>query len=161
MTFLHFLLFCRLGYMTTFRHRWCYIKQVQGGYAQREDMPRACKYGPTKGQMDDLAMRFLVDRVLSHDITRRPYEDHRQVTPFDDISLYFGWIRNLPNKVKYLPERALRQFWVRAKYSTWSRERCKHLDYRWADCESMLFYWNMHECLVCLVHSYFMEKNVV
>ncbi|MCI63391.1 serine/threonine-protein phosphatase 7 long form-like protein, partial [Trifolium medium] len=36
--------------------------------------------------------------------------EHRDVSPFQDIALYSGWIRCRPIKVRYLPERVLRQF---------------------------------------------------
>ncbi|MCI37563.1 serine/threonine-protein phosphatase 7 long form-like protein, partial [Trifolium medium] len=39
-----------------------------------------------------------------------PYEDHRDVCPFEDIALYSGWIRCGTIRVRYLPERMLRQF---------------------------------------------------
>jgi hypothetical protein len=73
-------------------------------------MPKACKYESAKGQRKELVMRLLMDRILPHDITWMCYKDHRHVMPFDDISLYSGWIRSEPNKVRYLPERVLRLF---------------------------------------------------
>ncbi|MCI57933.1 serine/threonine-protein phosphatase 7 long form-like protein, partial [Trifolium medium] len=52
----------------------------------------------------------MMDRLLSHDITWTPYEDHRDVCPFDNIALYSGWIRCGPTRIRYLPERVLQQF---------------------------------------------------
>ncbi|MCI35185.1 serine/threonine-protein phosphatase 7 long form-like protein, partial [Trifolium medium] len=49
-------------------------------------------------------------RLLPHDITWTPYEDHRDVCPFNNIALYSGWIRCGSTKIRYLPERVLRQF---------------------------------------------------
>jgi hypothetical protein len=43
-------------------------------------------------------------------ITWRPYEDYRDIIPFANVALYFGWIRSGPIKMRYLPERVLRQF---------------------------------------------------
>ncbi|GAU33709.1 hypothetical protein TSUD_148600 [Trifolium subterraneum] len=63
------------------------------------------KYEPTKGQSTQL-----IDRLLRHDITWTPYEDDRDVCPFEDIALYSGWIRCGPIKVIYLPEQVLQQF---------------------------------------------------
>ncbi|MCI50158.1 hypothetical protein A2U01_0071402, partial [Trifolium medium] len=37
-------------------------------------------------------MRTMMDRLLPHDITWNPYEDHQDVCPFEDIALYSGWI---------------------------------------------------------------------
>ncbi|CAJ2642561.1 unnamed protein product [Trifolium pratense] len=55
-------------------------------------------------------MRKMMDRLLPHDTTWTPYEDHRDVWSFEDIALYSGWIRCGPIRVSYLPERVLRQF---------------------------------------------------
>jgi hypothetical protein len=60
----------------------------------KSDMPRACKYTPTKGQTNEKAARLLFDLILPHDITWRPYEDNRDVIPLDDVALYSGWIRS-------------------------------------------------------------------
>jgi hypothetical protein len=76
----------------------------------KSDMPRACKYAGTKGQTNEKAAQLLFDRILPHDITWRPFEDYRDVIPFAEHALYSGWIRNGSRKIKYLPERALRQF---------------------------------------------------
>ncbi|MCI25648.1 serine/threonine-protein phosphatase 7 long form-like protein, partial [Trifolium medium] len=55
-------------------------------------------------------MRKMMDRLLPHDIAWTPYEDHWDVCPFKDIALYSGLIRFGPSRVRYLPERVLRQF---------------------------------------------------
>ncbi|MCI65354.1 serine/threonine-protein phosphatase 7 long form-like protein, partial [Trifolium medium] len=55
-------------------------------------------------------MRKMMGRLLPHDTTRTPNEDHRDVCPFEDIALYFDWIRCGTIRVRYLPERVLRQF---------------------------------------------------
>jgi hypothetical protein len=39
----------------------------------KEDLPRASKCEPIKGQTNEAAVRLLMDRVLPHDITWRPY----------------------------------------------------------------------------------------
>jgi hypothetical protein len=69
----------------------------------KSEIPRACKYVLTKGQTNEKAARLLFDRILLHDITWRPYEDDRDVIPFAEHALYFGWIRNGPSKIRYLP----------------------------------------------------------
>jgi hypothetical protein len=62
-------------------------------------MPKALKYESTKGHTNELAMRVLMDQVLPHDITWVCYEDHHHIMPLNES-----------NKVRYLPERVLRQF---------------------------------------------------
>ncbi|MCI97066.1 hypothetical protein A2U01_0118366, partial [Trifolium medium] len=37
-------------------------------------------------------MRKMMDRLLPHDTKWTPYDDHRDVCPFEDIALYSGWI---------------------------------------------------------------------
>jgi hypothetical protein len=76
----------------------------------KRDMPRACKYVPTKAQTNENVARLLFDRILPHDIIWRPCEDYRDIIPIADVALYSGWIRSGPIKIRYLPERVLRQF---------------------------------------------------
>jgi hypothetical protein len=44
-----------------------------------------------------------------YDVDWACYDEHRQICPLQPISLYFGWIRCGHIKVRYLPERVLRQ----------------------------------------------------
>jgi len=42
-----------------------------------------------------------------------PYEKHHQARPFEQVSLYSGWLRCGDRMMRYLPERVLRRFgWV-------------------------------------------------
>jgi hypothetical protein len=71
---------------------------------------RACQYDPTKGKTNDKVAQLPIDWILPHEITWRPYEDYTDVTPFDDVALYFGWIKSGPTKGRYLSERVMRYF---------------------------------------------------
>ncbi|XP_073225956.1 uncharacterized protein [Cicer arietinum] len=54
--------------------------------------------------------RSIIDALTPADVIWRPWENHRGVIPFDDITLYTGHIRLCSTVAKYLPERCLRQF---------------------------------------------------
>ncbi|PNX87652.1 serine/threonine-protein phosphatase 7 long form-like protein, partial [Trifolium pratense] len=101
------------GYMTLLQ-TWIYnyFVDIRGSLDTQyeQQYPRATKYDPTKGQSSQMAMRKMMDQLLPHDITWTPYKDHRDVCPFKDITLYSDWIGCGPIKVRYLPERVLRQF---------------------------------------------------
>nr|XP_027190150.1 protein MAIN-LIKE 1-like [Cicer arietinum] len=70
-------------------------------------MNRWC-YKQGKHKVDEY--RSIVDVLPPADVIWRPWENHRGVIPFDDITLYTGHILLCSTVVKYLPERCLRQF---------------------------------------------------
>ncbi|CAJ2665945.1 unnamed protein product [Trifolium pratense] len=73
--------------------------------------PIAAKYYPFKGGKYPTEHRTTLDRMEVDEVTWRPYEDHRQTRPFEDISWYTGWIMCGTAMISpYLPERVLRQF---------------------------------------------------
>jgi hypothetical protein len=87
-------------------------KDVWEGYLENQ-YPRAMCFLPLSGL-------GTIDNYITHldalDLTRVvmvPYGAHRQASPFQQISLYSGWLRFGERMVRYLSERVLRQFgWV-------------------------------------------------
>ncbi|XP_058765807.1 uncharacterized protein LOC131639322 [Vicia villosa] len=60
--------------------------------------------------MQRVAMMYL-ERTVHDDINWMSFEDHREIIPFDLLSLYSGWLAYGTNiMVRYLPERCIRKF---------------------------------------------------
>ena len=51
-----------------------------------------------------------LDDLPANAVVWSPYDHHREVRGFDDVSLFSGWIRSSGIKCPYYPERVLRQF---------------------------------------------------
>ncbi|GAU50435.1 hypothetical protein TSUD_134900 [Trifolium subterraneum] len=98
------------GYNCMFQH----FKRFGGGgagekYSHRD--PICTKYLPLKGYKYPDEHMTTLDRMEVDEVTFRPYEDHRHIRPFEDISWYSGWIMCGSAMISpYLPERVLRQF---------------------------------------------------
>jgi hypothetical protein len=73
----------------------------------KKEMPRACKYEPTKGKTNQMA-NAEGDRSVAS--ARRQIKVHRHICLFEETKLYSDLIRWGPTKVGYLPERVLQQF---------------------------------------------------
>ncbi|XP_050889989.1 protein MAIN-LIKE 1-like [Lathyrus oleraceus] len=76
-------------------------------------LPRAMKwmYKQDTHKVDEL--RPMLDGLTHVDVIWRPFEDHRQHQPFDDICLYRGDLKWYDTIVLYLSDRCLRQFGYR------------------------------------------------
>jgi hypothetical protein len=87
-------------------------KDVWEGYLENQ-YPRAMCFLPMSGlgTLDNY-----INYLDALDLTRvvmASYGAHRQASPFQQVSLYSGWLRFGERMVRYLPERVLRQFgWV-------------------------------------------------
>jgi hypothetical protein len=77
-----------------------------GGYRERQH-PRAMLFVPLVGLSAQDEYRGHLDLA---GIIMALYGEHRHACPFERVSLYFGWLRYGKRKVRYLPERVLRQF---------------------------------------------------
>ena len=76
-----------------------------------EAMPRARAFIPLRGNQAVDPYRVYLDRLAAEDIRYDVYADHRGTRPFDDISLFSGWLAcSSTITVPYLPERVMRQF---------------------------------------------------
>ena len=74
-------------------------------------MPRAAKFTLNRGNDNVVPCWVFLDHTNHDDINWTPFEDYREVVPFDTISLYSGWLACGANMmVRYLLERCMRQF---------------------------------------------------
>ncbi|XP_058767247.1 protein MAIN-LIKE 1-like [Vicia villosa] len=76
-------------------------------------MARAMKSEYRQGTQKVADIRAVLDQLTSHDIVWRPFEDHREHRPFDDICLFRGGLKWYGTVVLYLPDRFMRQFGYR------------------------------------------------
>jgi len=73
--------------------------------------PYVGRWRPKRGFVDAEHFRGLLDSMEHCHVTWRPYERRRDVTPFQDMCWYSGWIMVGKQKmVRHLPERVLRQY---------------------------------------------------
>ncbi|XP_058760197.1 protein MAINTENANCE OF MERISTEMS-like [Vicia villosa] len=63
-----------------------------------------------QGAMKVDQLRPVLDQLTPTDVIWRPFEDHRRHLPFDELSLYRGFLVWGDVHVPYLPDRCLRQF---------------------------------------------------
>ncbi|RHN49885.1 putative protein-serine/threonine phosphatase [Medicago truncatula] len=77
---------------------------------EREN-PYVGRWRPPRGYSDAGHFRGLMDSMEHCHVIWRPYEHRRDVTPFQDVCWYSGWIMAGKQKmVRHLPERVLRQY---------------------------------------------------
>nr|XP_004500432.1 protein MAINTENANCE OF MERISTEMS-like [Cicer arietinum] len=102
------------GYMTLLQ---CWIYEYFPNICNRGDQgadvecfARMNRWCYKQGKHKVHEYRSIIDALTPADVIWRPWENHRGVIPFDDITLYTGHIRLCSTVVKYLPERCLRQF---------------------------------------------------
>ena len=75
----------------------------------QESSPRARRW--VTGRTDTaLHYRRKLDGITGVDVCWRPFENHRVVRPFEQISLYSGYIRWGPIFHRHMPDRVLRQY---------------------------------------------------
>jgi len=84
-------------------------KDVWSGY-QEEQHPRAMRFIPLSGLGKTDNYKNLLDRLDLSGVVMAPYGLHRQVRPFERVSLFTGWLRYGDRQLRYMPERVLRQF---------------------------------------------------
>ncbi|XP_058784371.1 uncharacterized protein LOC131659157 [Vicia villosa] len=76
-----------------------------------EDKPRACAYDPLRGNQAIESFRLYIDRLTHEDVYFSSYEDHCETIPFDDASLFKGWLAcRIRKTTVYMPKRVMRQF---------------------------------------------------
>lgn len=68
------------------------------------------KWGSVKPYGSVKDKREKLDKLDGSTIIWTPYDDHRDVQPFDDIALFRGWLRCSQILCAYLPDRVFRQF---------------------------------------------------
>jgi len=85
------------------------IKDVWGGYREHHH-PRAMMFVPLKGMSASDEYRDRLDQLDLTSVFMASYVKHRVVCLFEKINLYTGWLRYGTCKVRYIPERVLRQF---------------------------------------------------
>nr|XP_004516315.2 protein MAIN-LIKE 2-like [Cicer arietinum] len=74
-------------------------------------LPRACRWIAKHAVEGGLVTyRQRLDGLLLEDVVFTPYDDDRANHPFEDISMFSGYLRCGGVSVPYLPERCLRQF---------------------------------------------------
>nr|XP_027187862.1 protein MAIN-LIKE 1-like [Cicer arietinum] len=73
-----------------------------------EDYPRALKWKPKRDKGLVLPFRKALDEIDVDDICWTSYEEHRLKRPFEDVSLFRGWIRWSPKMYAHLPDKVLR-----------------------------------------------------
>nr|XP_012570950.1 protein MAINTENANCE OF MERISTEMS-like [Cicer arietinum] len=74
-------------------------------------LPRACRWIAKHVVESGLVTyRQRLDALLLEDVVFTPYDDDRANHPFEDISMFSGYLRCGGVSVPYLPERCLRQF---------------------------------------------------
>ncbi|XP_058726595.1 uncharacterized protein LOC131597955 [Vicia villosa] len=74
-------------------------------------MPRDAMYLPHIGNQVVPPFQMYLDRTVHDDILWTPFEDHREIIPFDSISLYSEWLAcGTDTMVGYLPELCMQQF---------------------------------------------------
>nr|XP_004515477.2 uncharacterized protein LOC101488734 [Cicer arietinum] len=102
------------GYMTLLQ---CWIYEYFPNICNRGDQgadvecfARMNRWCYKQGKHKVHEYRSIIDALTPADVIWRPWENHRGVIPFDDITLYTGHIRLCSTVAKYLPERCLRQF---------------------------------------------------
>nr|XP_012575136.1 protein MAIN-LIKE 1-like [Cicer arietinum] len=102
------------GYMTLLQ---CWIYEYFPNICNRGDQgadvecfSRMNRWCYKQGKHKVHEYRSIIDALTPADVIWRPWENHRGVIPFDDITLYTAHIRLCSTVVKYLPERYLRQF---------------------------------------------------
>ena len=66
------------------------------GYSMDPDyedfMPRASRFILNRGNDNVAPYLVFLDRTHHDDINWTPFEDYKEVAPFDTISLYSGWL---------------------------------------------------------------------
>nr|XP_012568426.1 protein MAIN-LIKE 1-like [Cicer arietinum] len=103
------------GYMTLLQ---CWIYEHFPRICKRGDrgavpahLPRACRWIAKHAVEGGLVTyRQRLDALLLEDVLFTPYDDDRANHPFEDISMFSGYLRCGGVSVPYLPERCLRQF---------------------------------------------------
>nr|XP_004500033.1 protein MAIN-LIKE 2-like [Cicer arietinum] len=103
------------GYMTLLQ---CWIYEHFPRIYKRGDrgavhahLPRACRWIAKHAVEGGLVTyRQRLDALLLDDVLFTPYDDDRANHPFEDISMFSGYLRCGGVSVPYLPERCLRQF---------------------------------------------------
>ncbi|XP_073225746.1 protein MAINTENANCE OF MERISTEMS-like [Cicer arietinum] len=103
------------GYMTLLQ---CWIYEHFPRICKRGDrgavpahLPRACRWIAKHAVEGGLVTyRQRLDALLLDDVLFTPYDDDRANHPFEDISMFSGYLRCGGVSVPYLPERCLRQF---------------------------------------------------
>nr|XP_004506469.1 protein MAIN-LIKE 1-like [Cicer arietinum] len=75
-----------------------------------EDYPRALKWMPKRDKGFVLPFRKALDEIDVDEVSWTPYEDHRLKRPFEDVSLFRGWIRWGPKMYAHLPDIVLWQY---------------------------------------------------
>nr|XP_012568249.1 protein MAIN-LIKE 1-like [Cicer arietinum] len=75
-----------------------------------QDYPRALKWKPKRDKGLVLPFRKALDEIDVDEICWTPYEEHRLKQPFEDVSLFRGWIRWGPKMYAHLLDRVLQQY---------------------------------------------------
>ncbi|XP_058756413.1 uncharacterized protein LOC131629646 [Vicia villosa] len=74
-------------------------------------MPCASAFTPLRGNQASDHYRRGLDRTAAEDIKYYCYAEHRETVPFDELSLYSGWLASSSTiVVRYLSEHVMRQF---------------------------------------------------
>jgi len=85
------------------------IKDAWGGYRERQH-PRAMMFVPLRGMHAPDECRDHLDQLDLASVFMGSYVNHHDVCSFEQVSLYYGWLRYSTRKVRYLPEQVLHQF---------------------------------------------------
>jgi hypothetical protein len=82
---------------------------VWGGYWD-DHHPHSMFFAPRAGLSTSDEYIGNLDALDLASVVMTPNGEHHQACPFERVCLYSGWLKYGNRKVRYLPERVLRQF---------------------------------------------------